>query len=346
MNPTEGQSSTTSETVHQWRHLAHRHQVGWGETLLIALNIHGLHSHRDAGEKVRLKVRPPEDEVYQLVVPTGVATSPFTVADSELRVDGTPVAAVTELRGDTAVSGYLRAGGRAATIHPFAGGDTDPQAAQSAYSRLLADLAITLPPGNTLADLDEVTVTASSYTDEKAALADLVTLRTAMFGLDMTARIGLLSSMVRSESALADLADRVAPFTLFLDADNHTEVDVDSTDSPDAARVLAAARGCGHDTSFTYTVGLEPLDVMRDRLLPLAQYTTVWPSLYILQSPDPTEPADHIAEPADRLDFFLQARTMLERIFAPTSLVPEPWRCYRGLWYREYAGEPLPGPWI
>ncbi|GAA4901375.1 hypothetical protein LX16_0437 [Stackebrandtia albiflava] len=335
MNPTDGPSSTTSETVHQWRHLAHRHQVGWGETLLIALNIHGLHGHGDTGAKVRMRVRPPEDEVYQLVLPTGVASSPFTVSEGELRVDGTPVAEVTDLRGDTAVSGYLRAGGRAATIHPFGDAEGDPQASEAAYSRVLADLAISLPPGSTLADLDEVTVTSSAYRDEAAALADLAALRTAMSGLDMSARIGLLSSVVCTEDAMTRLAETVAPFTLFLDADR----------SEPAETVLAAARGRGHNTSFTYTVGHEPLDVMRDRLLPLAQYTTVWPSLNILQSV-PGGPAEHIAEPADRLDFFLQARTMLERIFAPTSLVPEPWRSYKGLWYREYAGEPLPGPWI
>ena len=342
MDPTQGRSST-SETVHQWRHLAHRHQIGWGETLLIALNIHGLRDHGDTAAKVRLRVQPPDDEVYQLVVPTGVATSPFTVEDGRLAVDGTAVADVGEVRGDTAVGGYLRAGGRAATIHPFTGDENDPQAAEAGYSRLLADLAISLPTGNTLADVDEVTVTASRYDGEEAALADLTRLRTAMAGLDMTARIGLLSSIVRSEEGLRRLADDVAPFTLFLDADEGVG---ESAQEHDTAGTLATARACGHDTSFTYTVGVEPLDVMRERLLPLAQYTTVWPSLYILQTDDRNGPTGHVAEPADRLDFFLQARTMLERIFAPTSLIPEPWRCYRGLWYREYAGDPIPGPWI
>jgi hypothetical protein len=341
MSEIEGRSTTTSATVHQWRHLSNRHQVGWGETLLIALNIHGLRSHGDAGGTVRLKVQPPQTEVFQLVVPAGRDTSPFTVVEDALLVDGTPVADVVDIRADNQVSGYLRAGGRAATIHPYAGGD--PAGAQEAYTRLLADLAISLPTGNTLADLDEVTVSAAHYESESAALADLATLRSAMSQLDMTARIGLLSSMVQSEDAMARLEESVAPFTLFLDADDRNEAD---NNPAQLADVLAAARTAGHETSFTYTVGHDPLDVMREQLLPLAQYTTVWPSLFILQTPTPREDAEHIAEPEDRLDFFLQARTMLERIFAPTDLVPEPWRCYRGLWYREYAGGPLAGPWI
>lgn len=341
MSEIDGRSPATSETVHQWRHLSNRHQVGWGETLLIALNIHGLHSHGDAGPTVRLKVQPPETEVFQVVVPAGRATSPFTVADSQLRVDGTPVASVVDLRSDNLVSGYLRAGGRAATIHPFAGnGESGTATGEAAYTRLLADLAISLPSGNTLADLEEVTVSASAYDSEQAALADLTTLRTAMASLDMTARIGLLSSVIHSPEAMARLSEAVAPFTLFLNADH------DHHDNVVLADTLAAARAAGHQTSFTYTVGTDPLDVMREQLLPLAQYTTVWPSLNILQAPTSTEDSGHIAEPEQRLDFFLQARTMLERIFAPTDLVPQPWRCYRGLWYREYAGQPLPGPWI
>ena len=340
MSQIEG-GSPTAATVHQWRHLAHRHQISWDETLLIALNIHGLHSHGDAAATVRLKVQPPETEVFQLVVPAGRATSPFTVADGELRVDGTPVAAVVDLRSDSSVGGYLRAGGRAATIHPYAGGEaTGADSVEAAYTRLLADLAISLPVGNTLADLTEVTVSAvTDYDSEAAAIDDLVTLRTAMSRLDMTARIGLLSSMVRSAEAMERLSAEVAPFTLFLNADHDLDTAV-------AEQVLANARNHGHLTSFTYTVGNDPLDVMRDRLLPLAQYTTVWPSLNILQTPTPDAEAGHIAEPEERLNFFLQARTMLERIFAPTDLKPEPWRNYRGLWNRECAGEPLPGPWI
>ena len=335
-----GEQSTVSATVHQWRHLSHRYQVGWDETILIALNIHGLHSHGHEGETVRLRVQPPQTEVFQLVVPAGRPTSPFTVTEGDLRVDGTPVARVVDLRSDNSVSGYLRGGGRAATIHPRK--TDDPQFSdQDGYTRLLADLAISLPQGRTLPDLDEVTVSAANYPDEATAMRDLATLRTAMTSLDMTARIGVLSSVVTSAEAFTELSRSVAPFTLFLDTDAQPD------DSPmQPAEVLAAARGAGHEASFTYTVGKEPLDDMRDRLLPLAQYTTVWPSLNILQAPSPEDDAPHIAEPAERLDYFLQARAMVERIFAPTDLIPQPWRCYRGLWYREHATRPLPGPWI
>lgn len=342
MSHIDEQSTAVAATVHQWRHLANRHQVGWDETLLIALNIHGLHSHGDLGDTVRLKVQPPNTEVFQVVVSAGRESSPFTVFDGQLRVDGTPVAAVVDLRADNVVSGYLRAGGRAATIQPYAGNkDAHASGIQEDYTRLLANLAISLPAGNTLADVEEVTVSATRYEDENAALTDLATLRTAMSGLDMNARIGLLSSVVHSTAAMSRLSEQVAPFTLFLDTDVHND-----DDPTGLASVLASARSTGHHTSFTYTVGSEPLDVMRERLLPLAQYTTVWPSLNILPTPSAIDESAHIALPAERLDFFLQARTMLERIFAPTDLVPEPWRCYRGLWYREYSGEPLPGPWI
>ncbi|MGH8791263.1 MAG: hypothetical protein ACRDXX_01270 [Stackebrandtia sp.] len=344
MNPQADGQPETSQTVHQWRHLANRHEVGWTETLLIALNIHGLHTG-DAGTTVRLKVQPPDEgEVFQMVLPAGRDTSPFSVDGTDhLCVDGTPVASVLELRADNAVGGYLRAGGLAATIRPFAGGDNpQPAAVEEAYAKLLANLAISLPIERTLADVEEVTVSGDEYVSEDAALRDLANLRNAMTRLSMRARIGLLSSTVRGPEAMARLAETVAPFTLFLNADHPPGVEAD-VEGP--AKALAGARAAGHDTSFTYTVGKDPLDAMREQLLPLAQYTTVWPSLYILQTTSDGEAA-HIAEPAERLDFFLQARTMLERIFAPTSLIPEPWRCYRGLWYREYAGDPLPGPWI
>ncbi len=85
---------------------------------------------------------------------------------------------------------------------------------------------------------------------------------------------------------------------------------------------------------------------MRAWLLPLAEQTTMWPSLAILPAETPVDDSQHVAAPDERLDFFLEARSLLEQIFAPTELRPEPWRCYRGLWYRQHAGEPLAGPYV
>ena len=47
---------------------------------------------------------------------------------------------------------------------------------------------------------------------------------------------------------------------------------------------------------------------------------------------------------AEDLAYYLNLRTELESVFAPTGLVPRSWENYRPLWYSRFAGGTMPGP--
>jgi len=84
--------------------------------------------------------------------------------------------------------------------------------------------------------------------------------------LDVEARIGFLSSVVRTHDGLAQLADRVAPFILRLTVECFSRRDLllkaskASLDNQHMPEVLRRAQEHGLGTSFTYIVGLDPLD--------------------------------------------------------------------------------------
>jgi hypothetical protein len=364
-----------SSTVHRWRRLAVRHNLEWSELLLIALNLYGLRGNNTEGMRLRLN---SEDEEFMLVLPADRATSPFSLRAhvdpsspqhglSELCVDGTPVAEIIEAEPGEEVRGYLRADGTAATLLLQTGVDS-PELVKC-YRDLLQALASDLADDGEPHVFDEVTLSAGGVHDEALVVEHLVAVREAMTaeGMPESTTLGVLTPALRSQSAFTELAAKVGPVLLFLTTETFQD------DSPAAAaeptvpeaaaaadplmptanhqserlsEILAAAREAGHRTSFTYTVGSEPLDEMRAWLLPLAEQTTMWPSLTILPAESPVDDSQHVAAPDERLDFFLEARRLLEQIFAPTQLRPQPWRCYRGLWYRQHAGEHLDGPYV
>ena len=49
------------------------------------------------------------------------------------------------------------------------------------------------------------------------------------------------------------------------------------------------------------------------------------------------------ADGAERLEFYLKARALLEELMGPTGLRPKAWEGYRPLWYFSFGGESLAG---
>ncbi|WP_157930853.1 hypothetical protein [Glycomyces xiaoerkulensis] len=351
-----------SSTVRRWRRLAVRHDLQWSELLLIALNLYGLRGNDTEGMRLRIN---SEDQEFMMVLPADRVTSPFSLRAhvdpsspqhglSELCVDGTPVAEIIEAEPGDEVRGYLRAEGTAATLQFLE--DAAQGELVKHYRDLLQALSSDRNDDGTSHRFDEVMLAAIHAHDEALVVDHLKAVREAMTaeGLPESTTLGVLTPALRSREAFAELADRVGPMLVFLTTESYEDTaEVQDEQSGSGVRqserlaeILAAAREAGHRTSFTYTVGGEPLDEMRAWLLPLAEQTTLWPSLTIHPAETPVDDSQHVAAPDERLDFFLEARSLLEQIFAPTELRPEPWRCYRGLWYRQHAGEPLDGPYV
>ena len=355
--PTEPADSAgpISSTVRRWRRLAVRHNLQWSELLLIALNLYGLRGNDSEGMRLRIN---SEDQEFMMVLPADRTTSPFSLraqvdrsspkhGQTELCVDGTPVAEIIEAEPGEEVRGYLRADGTAATV--TLQDASDPSELAKSYRDLLRALASDLVDDGTPHQIREVMLSSGQIHDEDVVVQHLLALREAMTaeGFPEETTLGVLTAALRTSEAFTEIAEKTGPILLFLTTESLADLSDDQTPQPEQlAETLAAAREAGHRTSFSYTVGAEPLDEMRARLLPLAEQTTVWPSLTILPAESPVDDSQHIAAPDERLDFFLEARSLLEQIFAPTELRPEPWRCYRGLWYRQHAGEALEGPYV
>lgn len=359
--PISSDAAVGSERLHNLERAALRHGVPVEDVVLIAVNLYGISSDQDrhrARVNLRLVRRP--DVAWQIIVPLNRPASPFQLRGDELSLNGEVVAHVERIDADEAVGGYFRNGGRAATLNPNArsrcvGCGWCPNTLEAAADPKLQeeqgldDLLRALGeqhPRHNLAELTEVTVSTGCFEREEAAVAHLTALRPALERAGVRARIGFLTSVLRSDEAFRTIASEVSPFVLRLTVEHFTrrealmkstKADLRPQEIPD---LLARARAAGLDTSYTYIVGLDPMEDLVRGVTALTDVINAFPNFQTFQAH--TVLMQGMRTPgAEGLDYYLQARTAIERALASTGLRPVGWECYRPLWYFTYAGEDL-----
>ncbi|GAA3138159.1 hypothetical protein JOF29_000177 [Kribbella aluminosa] len=357
-----GHSSTTS-TLGEVERLAAKYRVPLEDALLIAVNLRGINSdlprHR---ARVRVRLASAPSVPWQLIVPLNVTGSPFRLKGEHLTLGGAPVGTVERIEADEAVGGYFRDGGAALTLNPNARSRcvgcafcpntleaaADPRLSEERDLRELFAALREQHPRRDLAELREVTVSTGCFERQAAAVQHLRTLRTVLSGHRVNARIGFLTSVLRSEEAFDQLATYVAPFVLRLTAECFTRRDLLLKASKavlvasEMPGVLRRALAAGHGTSFTYIVGLDELSALQAGVGALAPYVTEFPNFQVYQAHNSVM-AGLRTSGAQDLEHYLQARVVIEDIMGSSGLRPAAWECYRPLWYFTFAGEPLVG---
>lgn len=353
----------THPTLEEIALLARRYDVPVEDALLLAVNLFGISSDQQRHRaRVTVRLASEPETPWMVIVPLNAAASPFQLCGDELFIGRDLVGHVRRVDADEAVGGYFRDGGQAATINPNARSRctgcafcpntleaaADPRLSEyRELSQLLAAMT-EQHPRRDLTALREVTVSTGCFEREATALAHLVSLRHVLSAHSITARIGFLTSVLHSDTAFAELAEQVAPFVLRLTAECFTRRDLllkASKARLTCARMpglLARARYAGLDTSFTYIVGLDPLDDLRTGVAALFPHVTEFPNFQVYQAHNSIMAGLRVPG-ADHLEFYLQARREIERIVGPSGLRPRAWECYRPLWYFTFAGETLVG---
>jgi hypothetical protein len=343
--------------------LARRYRADFDDVLMIALNAFGARTGEAiprARMVLRLRSRP--NDPLRLGLALARADSPFEIVDDVLCLNGEPVGDTETVEHDDALLGYFRKQGRVLVLNSHARsgctgcvfcpntleGSSDPRLA------LLDDLDLCMrmfeetQGWHDLSHLEEVNVVTGCFHHEEAAIEHLALVRKALRMHAADPVLGILSSVIRTPAGLQRIAVESAPFMLVLTLEcfterptilKHSKAEFDPADGPG---ILRTARELGHETGFTYIVGLEDIDPVLEPLTQWGRECTRFPNFQVLQAHNPYM-ARFAAKGADTVEYYLDARRKLESIFEDTPLRPLTWTNYRPLWYFSFAGEPLTG---
>jgi hypothetical protein len=216
----------------------------------------------------------------------------------------------------------------------------------------LAELLEWLQADNDWPDLgraEVITVCSGCFHYPGMAIDHMAALRRAAEQYGFAGRLHLLSSVLRDRDDLAKLRKACGPFhlTLTLECFERRELLLKDTKASltleRAAEIMDDCRALDIVADFTYVAGLDSYDKAVSGLAYLAPHASTFPRIQVYQAHnDYMRRARH--RDAEDLGYYLNLRTALETVFAPTGLVPRSWENYRPLWYSRFGDGPVEGP--
>lgn len=350
--------------------LAERYGVLLEDVLFIALNINGVNLECDYN-RMRMAFRLADSKPfeyakergeldYYFALPVNQA-SPFAIVGDVLLLQDVVIGQAIGPTEDVCDSHYPRRKGTSLNINPNS--RTSCHGCQFCYTayqipydrkRLKTDSDLReffedWMAKYSLTDLShliQVSVVTGCYESGEAVCRFLITLKKVLQEYRFTGNIFYLGSQITTQEQLKSITE-IQPFCICFSLEAFERRDLLRKDKravslQDACESMDFARSLGYEVNFSYIVGMEPLRVMEYHFNCFREHINKFPTINTLQL-HKYHQATLMAPGAHRLEYYLDARRILERLFGQTSMRPLVWEDYRSLWFLTFDKEALHG---
>jgi len=351
--------------------LAENYGVPLEDALFIALNINGVNLQCNYN-RMRMAFRLAEVDLFEYAKQRGELdyyfalpvnqSSPFILAtDNVLLLQNTVIGQAIDPTEDICDSHYPRGKGTSLNINPNS--RTSCRGCQFCYTayqvpcdrkRLKTDSDLREffedwmhKNGLTnLSHLIQISVVTGCYENGDEVCQFLCTLRKVLTEYQFVGKVFYLGSQITTREQLSSIAE-IKPFIICFSLETFERRDL----LRDKKRLVSLSSACESmdfarelefEVNFSYIVGMESLRVIESCFNRLKDHINRFPIVNTLQMHKYHE-KKLMAPCADRMEYYLEARQIIERIFAQTSMRPLVWEDYRSLWFLTFNKEPLHG---
>ena len=102
-------------------------------------------------------------------------------------------------------------------------------------------------------------------------------------------------------------------------------------------KMMNFANNLGIRTNFSYIIGLESLETIKKGFCEFLPYINSFPIVNVFQAHKGQKMLRH--NDANKIDYYIKARKIIEGVFKQTAFRPRPWENYRSLWYLKFGEE-------
>ncbi|MDR2077763.1 MAG: radical SAM protein [Rickettsiales bacterium] len=202
---------------------------------------------------------------------------------------------------------------------------------------------------NDLSEIDQIAIVSGCFKSENEVVDYIFRIRKVLAEFNYRNEIMYFGSQLKNPEALEKLVE-IKPFAYYftLECFERREELLRSTKSinslEDIESILSKAKNLGFGTSYSYIIGLDRLDSVEKVSIKFKKHLTRFPIVNVYQIHEKQDNCR--TEGANRIEYYLEARRILENIYLDTNIRPQPYENYRSLWYLRFADEVLHGPRI
>ena len=349
------------ENISQIKEFSKKYNILSQDIILIALNLFGVNAVIP-DDRIRFKLKLNTcDEIFYLAVCVNTGKSPFYLREKDLYLNECLMGTIIEKEKDTCDSTYFRRNKTALTLNSNSRSKCRGCKFCGTYSQEAADIHNLLTEDklashindllleNNLKDLSniiDVGICTGCFNDEEDTLEHILMVRKVLKNFGFHKELKYLGSQILSERSLEILEKQAKPFSLYFTLEcftrrkellRHHKAKITTSQ---ARNVLLSAKKRGFNTTFLYILGLDPLESLVKEFRELLPCITRFPVINLFQNYLPEHTFLKILE-ANNLEYYFRARKELEKVFAPTDLMPRPWEDYRGLWYLSFGNKKI-----
>lgn len=346
------------------RRLSAEYNIPAEDIVMIALNRYGLVADLP-DKRIRFKIRlSTGSNVYYCAVCLNTYPSPFSLTNNgDLLLSGEKVADVFDVEQDTCDSTYFRRNKTALTLNSnmrsqckgckFCGSyNLDPadMTDLNNETKLSKYIEMVLKENNmsSFNDLVRITICTGCFEDENKLVEHILMVKRVFGKYGFNKRIRYIGSQLRSDHAMRTICDEVGAFSLTFTAECFSRrndimrKEKGDLKVADIVAYLEKAQKYDFSTNYLYILGLDSLDVMKTGMESLKDCINRFPGVQILQNFTPEQEEQRIPE-AKNIEYYLQARKIVEQIHGKEKYRPRSWENYRGLFYTTYNSETMTG---
>ncbi len=194
-------------------------------------------------------------------------------------------------------------------------------------------------------ELDQIAVVTGLFSNEQEVLEHMSIVYNVAVGYGFHGELMYFGCQLMSGSALKEFS-KFGKTAIVFAIDNFTKRKENLSmvksgyELEDFYASMSLAKSYGIETTFAYIVGVDDLRAIAKNFNYFFNVCTRFPVVNIFQIQTNLQ-AQVLHDDARVLEYYIQARLIMEKIFKDSNMRPRRWENYRPLWYREFSDECL-----
>ena len=328
------------------------------DLILIMLNMYGINADIESPRiRTNIFLDSNKEEFFYLGLPNN-NESCFYLVDNDVYLYNKKIGTVNKLENDDCATSYFRKSKTVITLNSnsrsvcigckFCPNNLELNSEDSSLDSIqkIKEHFNIIMKHKDLSTIERLTICTGCFGNEDNALEHLLLINNVAKEINFSGIFHYIGSEIISNKAFSTSRSEIKSFMYTFTIECFSKRDAILKDLKRNIKLsgyyenMKRAMDFGFIVNYIYVLGLDSIDSMELNFRLLSEVSNNFPLINIFQ-PHITEHKLLMDKKANKIEYYLLARKIIEKIYKNTHLRPNSWECYRSLWYFKFDEEEM-----